>query len=55
VNITFFFLLSFLKEEDLVESGNLSAIQSSSPSLDGLFISAQQLLDLVKNQKFISA
>ena len=39
----------------MVGSGNPSAGQSSSPSLDGAFMSAQQLLDLVKNQEFIYA
>ena len=39
----------------MVSSSSPSAGQSSSPSLDGAFMSAQQLLDLVKNQEFICA
>ena len=39
----------------MVSSGSPSAGQSSSPSLDGVFMSAQQLLDLAQNQRFICA
>ena len=39
----------------MFSSSSPSAGQSSSPSMDGAFMSAQQLLDLVKNQEFICA